>query len=109
MMRWEFLKLTMPALAAFLAPHLDRPVVDLTNLQGSYYLAAENHPPSDGGARKGVGPPEGGRAGSDGRPPDPFGEGLFRAIEKAGLKLEARKAPVEMIVVDRVEKTPTGN
>ena len=108
-MKWEFLKLTMPALAAMLAPHLDRPVVDLTNLQGSYYLASENRPPSEGGARKGSGPPEGGRAGTDGRPPDPFGEGLFRAIEKAGLKLEARKAPVEMIVVDRVEKTPTGN
>ena len=108
-MKWEFLKLTMPALAAMLAPHLDRPVVDLTNLQGSYYLTSENRPPSEGGARKGSGPPEGGRAGTDGRPPDPFGEGLFRALEKAGLKLEVRKAPVEMIVVDRVEKAPTGN
>jgi uncharacterized protein (TIGR03435 family) len=108
-MKWEFRKLTMPALAAMLAPHLDRPVVDLTNLQGSYYLAFENRPPSEGTARKGSGPSDVGRPGTDGHPPDPFGEGLFRAIERAGLKLEARKEPVEMIVVDRVERTPTRN
>jgi uncharacterized protein (TIGR03435 family) len=34
---------------------------------------------------------------------------LFIAIEKAGLKLESRKAPVGVIVVDHLEKTPTEN
>jgi uncharacterized protein (TIGR03435 family) len=41
--------------------------------------------------------------------PDAFGEGLFAAIEKGGLKLEKIKAPVETIVVDHLEKTPTEN
>jgi uncharacterized protein (TIGR03435 family) len=117
-MKIEFLKLTMPGLAEVLAPHVDRPVVDMTNLKGGYYFASENQPPSGGGgsrgggARKG-GPPEGGHVGGDGAdsgpPPDPFGEALFTAIENAGLKLEARKAPVEMIVVDHLAKTPTEN
>jgi uncharacterized protein (TIGR03435 family) len=31
------------------------------------------------------------------------------SIEKMGLKLEARKAPMPMIVVDHVEKSPTAN
>jgi uncharacterized protein (TIGR03435 family) len=34
---------------------------------------------------------------------------LLTVIEKAGLKLETRKAPVEMVVVDHLEKTPTAN
>ena len=34
---------------------------------------------------------------------------MIQAIEKGGLKLEARKAPVEMIVVDRIDKSPTSN
>jgi len=37
-MQWEYSKLTMPALAALLAPHLDRPVIDMTNLKDSYHL-----------------------------------------------------------------------
>jgi bla regulator protein BlaR1 len=107
-LRWEFSKLTMPALAALVTPHVDRPVVDMTNLQGSYELAFGNLRRGDGRALKGGGPPEEVRAGSDSSP-DPYGEGMIRAIENAGLKLEPRKAPVEMIVVDRLEKTPTGN
>jgi uncharacterized protein (TIGR03435 family) len=34
---------------------------------------------------------------------------MFTAMEKLGLKLDARKAPVETIVVDHLEKTPTDN
>lgn len=30
-------------------------------------------------------------------------------LQKLGLQLERRKAAVETLVVDRVEKTPTGN
>jgi uncharacterized protein (TIGR03435 family) len=111
LLKWDFLKLTMPALAALVTPHVDRPVMDMTNLQGSYDFGFENQRlrPPDGRALKGGGPSEEGRAGSDGSPTDPYGEGMLRAVENAGFKLEPRKAPVEMIVVDRLEKTPTGN
>ena len=40
---------------------------------------------------------------------DPSGNVVAASVEKLGLKLEARKAPVETIVVDHLEKTPTEN
>jgi uncharacterized protein (TIGR03435 family) len=102
----EFLRLTMPALTDMLAPHVERPVVDMTNLKGGYYFSWENRAP-EGGGRKQAGP----RTGVDGAgpPDDPMRDTLFTAIDKVGLKLESRKAPVEMIVVDHLEKTPTEN
>ena len=39
----------------------------------------------------------------------PGGGAIFSAMEKLGLKLDARKAPVATIVVDHLEKTPTEN
>lgn len=114
-LRVEFSKLTMAGLADLLAPHEDHAVVDMTNLPGSYSFVWEDSGPAGGGTggRKAGGPPDGGRAGgddSDAAPRrDPLGDALFAAIERAGLKLEPRKAPVETIVVDRLEKTPTEN
>ena len=108
-MRFEFQSLTMPALAEILTPHLDRPVIDRTSLKGAYLLVSENRPPAEAGG----GGKKGGQPGADtpdsGRPPDAFAEALFAALEKAGLKLEKIKAPVEMIVVDHLEKMPTAN
>jgi bla regulator protein BlaR1 len=110
-MQWEYSKLTMPALAALLAPHLDRPVMDMTNLKDSYHLVFQNQRRQDGiaSATKKGSPQEESSDVGNAREDDTFGEGLIRAIERAGLKLEARRAPVETIVVDRLEKTPTGN
>jgi uncharacterized protein (TIGR03435 family) len=34
---------------------------------------------------------------------------LAQALQKIGLKLESRRVPVEMIVVDHLEKKPTDN
>ena len=36
-------------------------------------------------------------------------DSLFNAIEKLGLKLESRKAPIEVLVIDHCEKAPTEN
>jgi uncharacterized protein (TIGR03435 family) len=39
----------------------------------------------------------------------PPGDGLFRAVQKLGLKLERHSPPVDTIVVDHLEKTATSN
>jgi len=90
-------KIPMARLATFLGSaraQLDRPVVDMTGLQGVFDLNLVWEPDR----------PE--RAKNDGE----SGPSLFTALqEQLGLKLESRKAPVEILVVDAVEKTPTEN
>ena len=114
-LRMEFSKLTMAGLADLLTPHEDHPVVDMTNLKGSYSFNWEDNGPAGGGngGRKGGGSPDGGRIGGDapdaGPRGDPLGDALFAAVDRAGLKVEPRKAPVEMIVVDHLERIPTEN
>jgi uncharacterized protein (TIGR03435 family) len=40
---------------------------------------------------------------------DSGGNPLEGAAEQLGLKLESRRMPVEIIVVDQIQKTPTDN
>jgi uncharacterized protein (TIGR03435 family) len=40
---------------------------------------------------------------------EPGSSVVFTAIQPYGLKLDPRKAPIEMLVIDHVEKTPTDN
>ncbi|MGA2877372.1 MAG: TIGR03435 family protein [Bryobacteraceae bacterium] len=79
-----------------------RNVLDKTNLTGKYDIDLQYTPEQGqfpvlpGGAPPGL-------------PPlpsiDPNGPSLFTALqEQLGLKLESQKAPVEMIVIDRVER-----
>jgi integrase len=43
------------------------------------------------------------------RSPDTSGAAIFQAVKDLGLELKSRKAPVETIIVDHLEKTPTAN
>lgn len=81
---------------------LDRPVVDQTGLTGKYDFTLNWLPePTQFGGRGGQAPPPADDAAAL---PD-----LFTAMQQQlGLKLESAKTPVEVLVVDKVEK-PSAN
>lgn len=106
-------KQTMKDLAERLSNTVSRPVVDMTGLTAKYDFTLTFSPEGlfNGAGMVMLGPPPGGggRGPADGpdveTPPD-----LFAAIQaQLGLKLEAKKGPVDLVVVDRAEKTPTEN
>jgi uncharacterized protein (TIGR03435 family) len=93
---------TMPLFTRMLSQRLDRTVVDKTNLAGRFDLQLQWTP--DVGETP-FSP------GGDVLPPavDSSGVSIFTAVqEQLGLKLESQKGPVEMFVIDSVEK-PSGN
>ncbi len=92
----------MDMLSSQLATSLGRNVVDRTGLKGKYEIKLE-WTQEEG---QGRGPADGPEAAP---PPDTTGPSLFTALqEQLGLKLESSKGPVEIIVIDRIEK-PTEN
>jgi uncharacterized protein (TIGR03435 family) len=92
---------------------MDRPVVDLTEIQGIYNFTFEVSSADLRYAKPGAmpGPDGGGGASSEGGPaPESAPAGsLFSAIQKLGLKLEPRKAPLDFIIIDKGERVPTEN
>ena len=108
---FEAKKLTMVRFADMLSRFTDRPVVDMTNLKGSYDfnldVTSEQYRTMliRAGIAAGISlPPEAVRlvAGAS-------DDSLGGAIQALGLKLEPRKAPLEVLVVDHAEKAPTEN
>jgi uncharacterized protein (TIGR03435 family) len=81
-----------------LAPMAGRAVVDQTGLAGTFDLELEWTPDQMPPATLGAPPPV--------LPPPPAdGPSLFAAIqEQLGLKLDATRGPVEVLVVDRAER-----
>jgi uncharacterized protein (TIGR03435 family) len=113
--RLEAQKATMAALAELLSRVVDRPVIDMTGLKGKYEVALDltaddirTMATTSGFAVAGMGPgnTEGGEmhAGVAGT-----GSTVLQSVQQLGLRLEARKAPMETIVLDHAEKKPTEN
>ncbi len=104
-------KLSMSRFADILARFVDKPVVDMTNLAG-YYDFTLNLTDDDYRAmliRSAI------TAGVD-LPPQVLQmaakdvpESLAASLQGVGLKLDNRKAPLDVIVVDRAEKSPSDN
>lgn len=90
-------------LAQVLSNQLGRPVLDKTGLTGNYDIKLTWTPDPGQGIGGPLGPPP---PGVEPPPPaDPNGPSLFTAVqEQLGLRLESQKGPVEMIVIDHVEK-----
>jgi uncharacterized protein (TIGR03435 family) len=109
-LRMKLSQETMVQLADLLTNQLNRPVMDKTGLSRKYDFILE-YAPEVGVGPMGLGLPS--------PPPPPPGDAapaldappvLFNALqEQLGLKLEQKKGPVEMLVIDHVEKTPTEN
>jgi bla regulator protein blaR1 len=96
--------LPMASIAMSLSRQVGRTVRDKTGLTGIYDFTL-HWTPEEGTAPM-MGTPAGGPQGpNSATPPDSSGPSIFTAIqEQLGLKLESQKGPVEMIVIDHVEK-----
>jgi uncharacterized protein (TIGR03435 family) len=79
-------------LADFLSTQLGRPVFDQTGIAGTFDFAVYYRPEN-----------------ATAEDTNPYPE-IFGALrEQLGLRLEARKGPVEMLVIDHSDKVPSGN
>jgi uncharacterized protein (TIGR03435 family) len=92
--RWRFADESMDAFARTIAEQMIRqPVMDATGLTGKYdfvmsfsYASMQPNAPADSGPS------------------------VFAALEEQlGLKLESKKFPVDTVVIDHLERVPTGN
>jgi uncharacterized protein (TIGR03435 family) len=101
-----------------LGTQLDRPVVDLTGLTGKYDITLDFAPDQAAMQAKmaamGVGPPPGmtpdGGGGAGAMPDAGPAATIFSALpDQLGLRLDARKGPIDLLVIDSVQKTPTEN
>jgi uncharacterized protein (TIGR03435 family) len=86
--RMEAHHVTMEQFAEALSREIGRPVFNQTEIAGAYDYKM-SYAPMD--------------STNDMRQP------IFSAIQQYGLRLESAKGPVEVVVVDHVEKKPTGN
>jgi uncharacterized protein (TIGR03435 family) len=89
---FQAVEVTMVKFSVLLKSYVQSPVVDRTGLQGRYNFTFQ----FDGGL-------------PDATEPDHIPPSLFTAVERLGLKLEARRIPVDHLVVDHVEKAPIEN
>ena len=109
--RLEASRITMVSFAEVLTRFVDRPVLDQTGLAGEYdvvlNIAPEDYMPLmvRSGVNAGVAlPPQALRL-LDGANADP----LSGPLRDVGMTLESRKAPLDVVVVDSIARTPTEN
>lgn len=89
--------ISMTTLATLLSRFTGQTVLDMTGLKGAYDLKLEWAPENG---------PAGAAAASDAAD----GPSVFAAVEQQlGLKLDVRKGPVEIIVIDHAERVPIQN
>jgi uncharacterized protein (TIGR03435 family) len=109
--KFEAKKMSIVMLCAQLERYMDRPILNMTELKSTYDVTLKLTPEDyqamliriavNSGI---VLPPrvlqymESSSIGS-----------LFEAVQQVGLKLDSRKAPLDLIVVDQAQKTPTDN
>jgi uncharacterized protein (TIGR03435 family) len=93
-------RISMLAVSVFLSRLMNQPVLDHTGLKGVYDIKLEWDP---GNTRA--------QTANGAEPAElPAGPSVFTALhEQLGLKLESRKGPLDVIVVDHADRIPSGN
>jgi uncharacterized protein (TIGR03435 family) len=96
----------MSQLAKMLEAYTGGPVLNMTGLEGKYEVAVDFSLADTMSAAKANAP-----GGADGptMSAEPSGSSLFSAIQRLGLRLERRKVPVEILVVDHLDRVPKEN
>ena len=91
--RWRFGDESMDAFSDMLANQLRQPIANSTGLTEKYdFVMFWDYAAMGPDARRNPGP------------------SIFAALqEQLGLKLESKKVPVDMVVIDHIERTPTEN
>jgi uncharacterized protein (TIGR03435 family) len=98
----SFTDSSLAGLAGQLTLHLDRPVLDRIGIQGNYDFTLKWTPAPNESNPQAMGLPP--RAEPPG-PADSSGPSIFTALqEQLGLKLESTKGPVDILVIDHVER-----
>lgn len=94
---------SMNAFAEFLSRRADLPVLDMTGLKGFYDLTLDwSLEPRQAGVASSNAPVPATDIASK--------PAIYEALqEQLGLKLETRKAPIQVLVVDHAERVPTEN
>jgi uncharacterized protein (TIGR03435 family) len=94
---------TLAALAEAISRFTFKPVVDMTGIEGRYQFELTFEPETMGGISDPRVAQDGTKIVAD---PAPL---LSNAVQQYGLRIEARKAQLELLTVTHVEKTPTEN
>ena len=114
-MHMEAEKMPMDGLVELLSRMVDKPIVDMTELKGKYKVALDLTMADMMAMARNAGAMVPGAApGGDSKSPadaasDPSGGSVFTTVAQLGLKLEQKKLPIDLLVVDKVEKAPTEN
>src|ERR1022692_4883094 len=109
------ISMDMSRLVNTLSNFMDRPVIDNTDLKGVYDVELSFMPDESLSLKGHGGPmmmPSGGPGDARMGPPQDSnapGGNIFQALQSFGLKLEARKDPVENLVIDHANRVPTEN
>jgi uncharacterized protein (TIGR03435 family) len=95
-------RMSMSELTSILVLSTGRPVINATKLTGVYKFSIELPTEAFASVSAQV-------AARTGTTVEPSGVSAVRAVEQLGLRLEPRRIPMDTIVVDKIERTPTDN
>jgi uncharacterized protein (TIGR03435 family) len=103
-MQVSFQRATVTQLIDALSNVFRAPVIDETGLKGKYDVTVNMAKYIPDMGQRGPGGAGGGEA-----PPDPQAIVMRALQEEFGLKLEPKKMPIDLVVIDHVEKAPVAN